>query len=164
MREIDKYNILKEKLQGICDENNLTYSIQNKTYPFRMIIKPCGGMDAQQTMLEGMDTGETGYISPDASLVFATIDGDMSYKISESWTISAKLFDKLKNLFRKLDFMWTHYFHRDVIECGGAPSSDTPTPAQDVENCEAEGEDTDEAFAEFMAEAESAVEDEGTEE
>lgn len=159
MREIDKYNVLKEKLQGICDENNLTYSIQNMSYPFRMIIKPLGGVDAQQTMLEGMDTGDTGYISPDATLIFATLDGDLSYKISESWTISAKLFDKLKNLFKKMDFMWAHHFHRDVIECGGAPTCDTPTPAQDAENCDAEGEDTDAAFADFMSEAEDDTPD-----
>ena len=55
MREIDKYGVLKEKLQGICEENDLTYSINNEGYPFRMTIKPLGGMDAQQTMLEGMD-------------------------------------------------------------------------------------------------------------
>lgn len=153
MREIDKYNVLKEKLQGICDENNLTYSIQNMSYPFRMIIKPLGGMDAQQTMLEGMDTGETGYISPDATLVFATLDGDLSYKISESWTISAKLFDKLKNLFKKMDFMWTHHFHRDVIECGGAPSREAPAPIQEEDT-------TDAAFDDFMTTAEPAVDDE----
>lgn len=151
MRELDKYNVLKEKLQGVCDENNLTYSIQNMSYPFRMIIKPLGGVDAQQTMLEGMDTGETGYISPDATLVFATLDGDLSYKISESWTISAKLFDKLKNLFKKMDFMWTHHFHRDVIECG-APTIKAPAPVQD--------EDTTDAFADFMDTAAPAVDDE----
>ena len=164
MREIDKYNVLKEKLQGICDENNLTCSVQNRTYPFLMIIKPLGGMDAQQTMLEGMDTGETGYISPDASLVFTYRDGDLSYKVSETWTISANLFDKLKNLFKKMNFMWMQYFFRDIIECGGAPSCDTPTPTQDTENCEAEDEDTDAAFDDFMTTAEPAVDDEETEE
>jgi hypothetical protein len=160
MRELDKYNVLKEKLQGICDENNLTYSIQNRTYPFLMTVKPLGGMDAQQTMLEGMDNGETGYISPDASLVFAYRDGVLNYKISETFTISDALFTKIKNLCKKLHDMWMMHFYRDVIECGGAPSCGTPTPAQDAENCDAEDEDTDAAFADFMDTAAPAVDDE----
>ena len=91
--EIGKYTELKEKLYKTCNENSLTCTINNKGYPFLLIIKPMGGMDAQQTMLEGMDDpGETGYISPDASLVFAYRDGNLNYKISETFTISDKLF------------------------------------------------------------------------
>ncbi len=139
MREIDKYGVLKEKLQGICDEHSLTYSIQNQKYPFLMIIKPLGDVDAQQTMLEGMENpGDTGYISPDASLVFAYRDGDLSYKISETWTISESLFNKLKNLFKKMHFLWMQYFFRDAFEChpGWVPPFDPTTVDQDEENCE----------------------------
>lgn len=118
MREIDFYNQYKEKLSGICDENNLTFSIQN-VYPFLLTIKPAGGMDAQQTMMEGMDSGaDTGYISSDASLVFAFRDGVLTYKISETWTIGDALFGKLKNLFRKLHSMWMMHFFRDYHENG----------------------------------------------
>jgi hypothetical protein len=164
MREIDKYGVLKEKLQGICDENSLTYSIQNQKYPFLMIIKPLGGVDAQQTMLEGMEeaTG-TGYISPDASLVFAYRDGDLSYKISETWTISENLFNKLKNLFKKMHSLWMQYFFRDVYEHspGVIPLHDDPTAPQDEEPCEEEDEDTSDAFAEFMDEAEAQLYNDG---
>ena len=160
MREIDKYGVLKEKLQGICEENSLTYTIQNQKYPFLMIIKPLGGVDAQQTMLEGMEeaTG-TGYISPDASLVFAYRDGDLSYKISETWTISERLFNKLKNIFKKMHALWMQYFFRDVLECkpGWAPPAFDPTTVdQDEEDVTAEDEDTSDAFDEFMTEAEPA--------
>ena len=161
MREIDKYGVLKEKLQGICEENDLSYSIHNEGYPFRMTIKPLGGVDAQQTMLEGMEeaTG-TGYISPDASLVFAYRDGDLSYKISETWTISENLFNKLKNLFKKMHSLWMQYFFRDVYEHspGVIPLHDDPTAPQDEEPSE-EDEDTSDAFAEFMDETEPAEED-----
>ena len=117
MREIDKYGIYKEKLQGVCDENELTYVIQNNKYPFLMTIKPLSGMDAQQTMLDGMEDNEsTGYISPDATLVFAYKDGQLTYKISETFTISDALFSKLKNLFKNLHAMWMQHFYRDWIE------------------------------------------------
>lgn len=160
MREIDKYGVLKEKLQGICDENGLSWSIQNREYPFLMIIKPLGGVDAQQTMLEGMDDPSgTGYISPDASLVFAYRDGDLSYKISETWTISENLFNKLKNLFKKMNFMWMQHFFRDVMEYGSI-THDVPTGDQSAEENAEEDEDNADAFAEFLEEAEPAVDEE----
>ena len=167
MREIDKYGVLKEKLQGICEENNLTYTIQNQKYPFLMVIKPLGGVDAQQTMLEGMDdAGGTGYISPDASLVFAYQDGDLSYKISETWTISENLFNKLKNIFKKMHALWMQYFFRDVYEHspGWIPPFDRTTLDQDEEDSTEEDEDSAEVFDEFLEEAAPALDDEEPEE
>lgn len=157
MKEIDKYGVLKEKLQGICNENNLTYHISNRGYPFRMTIKPVGGMDAQQAMIEGMDDpGETGYISPDASLVFAYRDGDLTYKISETWTISANLFNKLKNLFQKLHAMWMQYFYRDVYEHNPYLAPENRSSAQAEDSASTDEEDADDAFADFMDTAEPA--------
>lgn len=164
MKEIDKYGVLKEKLQGICNENNLTYNISNKGYPFRMTIKPVGGMDAQQAMIEGMDDpGETGYISPDASLVFAYRDGDLTYKISETWTISANLFNKLKNLFQKLHAMWMQYFYRDVYEHAPGMAPENRSSAQAEASDPADDEDDADAFADFLDTAEPAVDEEETE-
>ena len=117
MREVDKYGVYKEKLQGVCDKNELTCVIQNNKYPFLLTIKPLSGMDAQQTMIAGMDDNDgTGYISPDATLVFAYKDGQLTYKISETFTISDALFSKLKNLFKNLHAMWMQHFYRDWIE------------------------------------------------
>ena len=160
MKEIDKYGVLKEKLQGICNENNLTYHISNNGYPFRLTIKPVGGMDAQQTMMEGMENpGDTGYISPDASLVFAYRDGDLTYKISETWTISANLFNKLKNLFQKLHAMWMQYFYRDVYEHSPGIAPENRGSAQAEDSDTADDEDGDDAFADFMDTAEPAEDD-----
>lgn len=158
MREIDKYAVLKKKLQGICDKNNLDYSIRNQKYPFLMTVKPLGGMDAQQTMMEGMENpGDTGYISPDASLVFAYRDGVLTYKISETFTISDALFTKIKNLFKNMHSLWMMYFFREILEHspGAAPVCDDPSADQDAENCEAEDEDAAEVFEDFMDEEET---------
>ena len=157
MKEIDKYGVLKEKLQGICDENNLSYSINNKGYPFLLTIKPLGGMDAQQAMIEGMDDpGETGYISPDASLVFAYRDGDLTYKIAETFTISDKLFNKIKGLFRKMHDMWMQYFYRDVYEHSPCMAPENRSSAQAEASNTVEDEDDADAFADFMDTAEPA--------
>ena len=132
MNEIGKYGVYKEKLQGICDENDLTFAIHNSKYPFFMTVKPCTGMDAQMSMLEDAgENGETGYISPDAVIVFAYKDGDLTYKMSETINISDSLFNKIKNLFKKMYACYMAYFFRDRTEncCG-----DTEPVPSDTEN------------------------------
>lgn len=160
MREVDKYGVLKEKLQNICEEHDLVFTIHNQGYPFRMTIKPTGGMYAQQTMLEGMDeSGATGYISPDASLVFVYRDGELSYKISETWTISAALFNKLKNLFMKLRDMWMAYFFRDIHEHSPGAAAKTDSAAEGEENPDPVTEEADSVTDEagFVTEAADPV-------
>ena len=157
--EIGKYTEIKEKLTKICAQNGLTFTVQNKGYPFLLVIKPMGGMDAQQTMMEGMDdASETGYISPDASLVFAYRDGNLTYKISETFTISDKLFNKIKGLFKSLHDMWMQYFYRDVYEHSRSLAPEYRDEGQaDVTDPD------DDAFADFMDTAEPADGTEGIE-
>lgn len=103
MSEISKFDAYKKKLQGICDENNLIYSFSGK-YPPTLTFRPLTGLDNQIDMLE---SGEENYRSPDASLVFACKDGEISWKTSETFTISEALFSKLKNLFKNALFLPT---------------------------------------------------------
>lgn len=114
MSEIAKYDAYKKKLQGVCDENNLVFRFRRDAYPITLTIKPVGGIGAQMSMLESAE--ENGYTSPDAYIMFTYKDGDISYKTSETFTISEALFNKIKNLFKNMYFCWLQYFFRDVIE------------------------------------------------
>ena len=161
MNEIGKYVVYKEKLQGICDENNLTFSIQNRKYPFFMTVKPISGVDAQMTMLEGEDTGDTGYISPEAIIVFAYKDGELTYKMSETINISDALFNKIKNLFKKLYSCWVQYYFRDRTENveNTCDNTDEPTATEDAPYTADGAADADE-FADFFGEPDSAESEE----
>ena len=146
MNEIGKYGVYKEKLQGICDENDLTFTIHNKKYPFFMTVKAISGMDAQMTMMEDAgDSNETGYISPEAVIVFAYKDGDLTYKMSETINISDSLFNKIKNLFKKMYSCYMAYYFRDRTEncCGDTENTpvDTETGAVDTETPVSDTED-----------------------
>lgn len=137
MNEIGKYGVYKEKLKGICDENDLTFTIHNNKYPFFMTVKALSGMDGQMSMIEGAgDTGDTGYISPEAVIVFAYKDGDLTYKMSETINISDALFNKIKNLFKKMYACYMAYYFRDRTEngncCGDTESEPEAEPAPDV--------------------------------
>lgn len=161
MNEIGKYNVLKEKLQGICDENDLTFAIHNQKYPFFMTVKALSGMDAQMSMLEDADdNGDTGYISPDAVIVLAYKDGDLTYKMSETINISDALFNKIKNLFKKMYSCYMAYYFRDRTEnCSSSddtekdqdntkePTVDTEDGANDTEDGEVVEPDE---FADFF--------------
>lgn len=146
MNEIGKYGVYKEKLQGICDENDLAFSIHNSKYPFFMTVKPLSGIDAQMSMLEdASENSETGYISPDAVIVFAYKDGDLTYKMSETINISDSLFNKIKNLFKKMYACYMAYYFRDRTEncCGDTENApvDTETGADDTEKPALDTED-----------------------
>lgn len=161
MNEIGKYGVYKEKLQGICEENNLTFSIQNKKYPFFMTVKPISGMDGQMTMLEEADTGDTGYISPEAIIVFAYKDGDLTYKMAETINISDALFNKIKNLFKKLHTCWMQYFFRDRTEgtSNDAPCVNTVPEAAEDAPYTAYGADEPDEFADFFSDPDAEDED-----
>ena len=115
MSEISKYEEYKNKLQGVCDANSLVFTIKKDRYPVTLTIRPCGGVGEQLSMLE--DAEGKGYRSPDAYIAFTyDEDGTIIVDPSGRFQISDALFNKIKNLFKKLCFFWLMYFFRDVIE------------------------------------------------
>ncbi len=154
MNEIGKYGVLKEKLQGICDENDLTFAIHNKKYPFFMTVKALSGTDAQMSMMEDAgESGDTGYISPEAVIVFAYKDGDLTYKMSETINISDALFNKIKNLFKKMYACYMAYYFRDRTENGCAadePCNEETVPVQDPDPAPVEPTEETDDFSDFF--------------
>ena len=111
--ERSKFEAYQKKLQNICDENNLTYRFFKDGYPIVLKIMPTGGMDGQLSMLENAE--ETGFISPDAFIMFAYKHGNLEIKTSETFTINDALFGKLKNLYKNMHALWLQFFHCEVI-------------------------------------------------
>ena len=114
MNESGKFGVYKKKLQGICDENNLVYKFHTDSYPIMLTVQTTGDIDGQMSMLEQAE--EDGYRSPDARLKFAYKDGELVYRISETFTINDALFNKLKNLFKNMHTLWLQFFHREITE------------------------------------------------
>ena len=79
-----------------------------------MTILPCSGVEEQMDFLS--DPSDTSNTSPDARLVFYYKDGELLYKISDTFIITDALFAKLKNLYKNMVFYWNMYFFRNVIE------------------------------------------------
>lgn len=114
MNEAGKFEVYKKKLQGLCDEHNLVYRFRKDRYPITLTFQTTGDAEGQMNMLEP-DEGD-GYRSPDATLMFEFKNGDLVYRISETFTIGDALFNKLKNLFKNMHSVWLQFFFRDVIE------------------------------------------------
>jgi hypothetical protein len=117
MNESAKLESYKKKLEGVCDANDLQFRLSLDTYPISMTISPLDDLDSQISMLEAADE-DTPYNSVDAKLVFTVRDGDLNYRISERFTISKALMNKLTNLFENIHRCYVQMFHRDVIERG----------------------------------------------
>lgn len=114
MNESAAYEGYKKKLEGICDENHLIYTLSVQGYPITLTIKPVQGLEEQMTLLAMAD--EKPFNNPDATITFIMEDGVLTYKMSERFTIGDALFNKIKNLFKKLHFCYLMMFHRDVTE------------------------------------------------
>lgn len=76
MSEISKYEAQKKKLDGLCEEHDLTYRFRHDDYPITLTIMPLQGVEEQLSMLEEAETKD--YISPDASMVIYRKDGEQA--------------------------------------------------------------------------------------
>lgn len=138
MSEISKYDAQKKKLDGLCEEHDLTFRLRHDRYPITLTIKPLTGMDQQMDMLA--DAENKDYISQDASMVIYRKDGELATKITGTFTISEALRNKFKNIYIKISDYWLQYFFRDIMEKNLLSKSKIPVIDED----EAEDDDEDE--------------------
>lgn len=150
MSEISMYEAQKKKMQGLCDEHELSYRFGKNCYPITFTLYPLQGMDAQITLLEMSE--ENGYISPDASMSWIFEDGNMQTKVTGgTFTISKALRTKIESVLMKMITYWQQYFFRDVMEKKSLRAGLMPVIDED---------DADDA--EEMPEEEFADESDGT--
>lgn len=151
MSEISQYESYKKKLQGVCDENDLVFRFVRTEYPITLTISPASADMTQIAMPGVQDEDEAS--SPDAAIVFSIKDGILSYKTSQTFTISDALFSKIKNLFKKLHYFWLQYFFRELIEKGVLTTSTMPVIDEDDAedfNPDSEEDDEEEDFDEYL--------------
>lgn len=146
MSEKDKFEAQKQKLENLCNEHKLTYSLQLESYPVTMTLRPLQGMYEQLSML-GADSAED-RISQDAFLTFYSRDGDYGTKTFGTFTISEALQAKFRNIFKKLDNFWKHYFFREAIETSALRKGMMPVIEEEQEEPDADpAEDSEELDA-----------------
>lgn len=154
MSEISKYEAQKKKLDGLCEEHDLTFRFRHDVYPITLTIRPIQGAGVQLSMLD--ETEGEDYISPDASMTWIFADGELTSKVSGGiFTISKTLRTKIENILLKMISFWQQYFFRDVIvnkflKKGTMPvideneADDTDEPPEDlVDEEDAEGNEQD---------------------
>lgn len=129
MSESTKYDAQKKKLDGLCEEHDLTYRLKHDRYPITLTIKPLTGMDQQLDMLA--DAENKDYISQDASMVIYRKDGELATKITGTFTISEALRNKFKNIYVKVSDFWLQYFFRLVMENNLLQRSQLPVIDED---------------------------------
>lgn len=137
MSEISKYEAQKKKLDGLCEEHDLTFRFRKDEYPITLTIRPIQGAGVQLSMLD--ETEGEDYISPDASMTWIFADGELTSKVSGGiFTISKTLRTKIENILLKMIAFWQQYFFRDVIENKSLKKGTMPVIDED------EADDTDE--------------------
>lgn len=152
MSEISMYDAQKKKMEGLCEEHDLTFRFQKDTYPLIFTIKPTGGIGAQMSMLENVE--EVGYRSPDASMTWIFEDGNLQTKVTGgTFTISKTLRTKIENILIKMITYWQQYFFRDVIQRNALKDGMKP----EIDESDANDTDVIPAEAEPLEEYEDEV-------
>lgn len=124
MSESTKYEAQKKKLEGLCEEHDLTYRIRKNTYPITLTIRPIQGVTEQLSLLE---KDENEYISPEASMTWMFADNEVTSKVEGgTFTISKSLEQKFVNIFKKLVSFWQQYFFRYLIVSGIVSARNMP--------------------------------------
>lgn len=165
LSESARFAVYREKLKGICEANNLSYVFIKNAYPIKLVIRPLGGVGEQMSMLE------------EASILFTVKDGNLTYRMSKTFTISDTLFNKIKNIFKNMHYLWLQFFFRDLVEGGklaalGYKMPDIPESGgqqdaprgnePDSSNLPGEAEPLEEVDAEELDDAEEPAADELT--
>ena len=168
MSEITLYEAQKKKLQGLCEEHDLTYRFRKDTYPITLTISPLQGVEAQMTMLE--ESEETGYRSPESSMTWIFEDGNLTTRVSGgTFTISKVLRTKIESVLLKMISFWQQYFFRDVIEkdalrkgmmpvINEAEANDPPDGAEPLEEYEMEDDGGPEEISTEDPDIQAAIE------
>lgn len=164
LSESARFAVYREKLKGICEANNLSYVFVKNAYPIKLIIRPLGGVGEQMSMLE--EATEDNYISPGASILFTVKDGNLTYRMSKTFTISDTLFNKIKNIFKNMHYLWLQFFFRELVEGGkltalGYKMPDIPESASELD-LPPEAEPLEEVDAEELDDADEPAADELT--
>lgn len=146
MSEITLYEAQVKKMQGICDEHNLTYRFLKDRYPIIFIIRPIQGMDAQLSMLESVE--DEGYISPEAEMMWIFKDGNLETRVTGgTFTISKTLRTKIESILMKMITYWQQYFFKDVLEKHSLAAGMMPVisedEAEDDDACDDDPEEPD---------------------
>lgn len=159
MSEITLYEAQVKKMQGICDEHNLTYRFLKDRYPIIFIIRPIQGMDAQLSMLESVE--DEGYISPEAEMMWIFKDGNLETRVSGgTFTIAKTLRTKIESILMKMITYWQQYFFKDVLEKHSLAAGMMPVinedEVEDDDAYEEDPEDPDDAEAPEMLDGDDA--------
>lgn len=162
MSEVSKYEAQKKKMDGLCEEHDLTYRFRKEAYPITLTVSPIQGVGVQMSMLEETD-GEN-YISPGASLTLIFADGELTSKVSGgTFTISKTLRTKIENIFLKMCSFWQQYFFRDVMQNNSLRKGTMPViDEDDADDTDEPIEDDEEEAAEDQPE-DAAADDAGDE-
>lgn len=155
MSEISMYEAQKKKMQGLCEEHDLTYRFRKDCYPITFTIRPVQGVNAQLSMLEEVE--DSGYRSPDASMTWIFADGVLETKVQGgTFTISKTLRSKIEIVLTKMITFWQQYFFRNIMERGALKQGMMPVIDED----EVDGEEYDEEFLETEREEDDELDDE----
>ena len=143
MIEKDLFDDQYEKLLGICDKNNLVADFSAAQYPIMLTVRPDASMEGQISMLED----DVGHNNRDSRIRFVFVDGRLVVKVSDNFTLTDTLLNKLKNIAKKLYVRHLAAFFREAKERSKFVETNAEIQTPDVPGTSDETEIIDALFS-----------------
>lgn len=112
MDEFAKFKEYESKLQKLCEEKNLLYTLECSQYPITLIITKNQFLQ-QPSLFE--QTDESNNMNVQASVRLYFVNGDLQYEFSRIF-VSDKTMARIKSLFKNIHYYWLQFFFREVLE------------------------------------------------
>ena len=113
------YDGQKKKLEGLCEEHDLVYTLEKDTYPIVLTVSMAKKQYEQGKLIDDGEKSEP-TCDPNAKVVWIFRDGKLAMKVEGgTFTIGKELRTKIENILLKMVNYWQQFFFRSVIEKKG---------------------------------------------
>ena len=131
------YDGQKKKLEGLCEEHDLVYTLEKDTYPIVLTVSMAKKQYEQGKLIDDGEKSEP-TCDPNAKVVWIFRDGKLAMKVEGgTFTIGKELRTKIENIMLKMVNYWQQFFFRSVIEKKGLKKNAFPEmPEADAEIAE----------------------------
>lgn len=137
------YDGQKKKLEGLCEEHDLVYTLEKDTYPIVLTVSMAKKQYEQGKLIDDGEKSEP-TCDPNAKVVWIFRDGKLAMKVEGgTFTIDKALRAKIEGIFLKIVNFWQQYFFRDALEKNMLKKGKFPEEPESSETVQAADEDTE---------------------
>ena len=106
--------LMKEKIDSLCDENKLQFNFETLRFPIIAKIKPNFETQNQITIDVGDKT--TNYINGEIQFIFGD---ELTMTVLNDFRIEDSILNRIKNMTKKLHYLFLQNYFKEKVKVDG---------------------------------------------